>query len=79
MTLDLLFPNFAEIVRTPADVAALNQAILNLAVRGRLVAQDAGDEPAKMLLERCRQIHSSGEKKIGLKSNSLSVGTEIKR
>jgi len=64
VTLDLLFPNFAEIVRTPADVDALNQAILDLAVRGRLVAQDSGDEPVQVLIERLKsnkaQLESEG-------------------
>ena len=35
---------FAE----PADVGPLRQAVLQLAVRGRLVRQDVGDEPAKV-------------------------------
>jgi hypothetical protein len=49
MTLDLLSPNFARIIRTPADVKDLNQLILELVVRGKLVPQDPADEPAKVL------------------------------
>ena len=39
---------FAE----PGDVGPLRQAVLQLAVRGRLVRQDPGDEPAGKLLRR---------------------------
>jgi|HubBroStandDraft_2_1064218.scaffolds.fasta_scaffold02689_5 type I restriction enzyme S subunit len=37
---------------SPTRISALRRAILNFAVRGRLVTQDANDEPASILLER---------------------------
>ncbi len=41
-----------ELFTAPADLAPLREAVLQLAVRGRLVSQVADDEPAAMLLER---------------------------
>ena len=54
MSLDLLFPHFDTLIRTPEDVARLNEAILALAVRGKLTPQDPSDEPASELLKRIR-------------------------
>jgi len=54
MRADLLRDNFATLVKTPEDVKALESAILDLAMRGKLVSQDPNDEPAGRLLERIR-------------------------
>ncbi len=43
-----------DLLCDPADINPLRQAVLQLAVRGKLVPQDAGDEPASVLLERLR-------------------------
>lgn len=44
--------NLAPLTTRPDQIKQLRQTILNLAVRGKLVEQDAGDEPASELLKR---------------------------
>ena len=56
-----------DLFTVPADLAALRESVLQLAVRGRLVPQDADDESAAVLLkhiaeERARLVRA---KKIG--------------
>ena len=41
-----------DLFTVPADLAALRESVLQLAVRGRLVPQDKGDEPVTELLDR---------------------------
>ena len=52
MQTDLLFDQFDTLLTTPDDVAHLEAAVLQLAVRGKLVPQDPADEPAAELLKR---------------------------
>lgn len=49
-----LAPHFDLLLQTPADVDRLQQTLLTLAVKGRLVPQDPKDEPAAELLKRIR-------------------------
>jgi type I restriction enzyme S subunit len=64
MTDTLLFEQFATLATAPDGIARLRELILQLAVQGKLGTQEAGDEPASVLLERIKI-----EKK--LKKNTL--------
>jgi type I restriction enzyme S subunit len=44
--------HFPRMTARPAQIKQLRQTILDLAVRGRIVSQDPGDEPADQLLKR---------------------------
>ncbi len=53
-----LLQHFEEISEAPDAVARLRRFVLDLAVRGKLVAQDPGDEPVRELLGRIREMRS---------------------
>lgn len=52
MTLETFFRKFNQFADAPNAVAKLRELVLELAVRGRLVPQDAREESAHALLER---------------------------
>ncbi len=54
--------NFADLYTTLESVQALRQTILRLAVQGKLVPQDSGDESASVLLEKIKVQKAHQEK-----------------
>jgi type I restriction enzyme, S subunit len=70
---ELLLDYFDDIICRAEDVPRLNEAILQLAVRGKLVAQDPADEPAAELLRRI----AAEKKRLRIKSKKLpEIGEE---
>lgn len=59
---------FPVLTTRPNQIKILRQTILNLAVRGRLVEQDASDEPASELLERLKKAQMKAYRCEGLRS-----------
>ena len=61
----MLLSNFNLLATAPGGVARLRELILTLAVQGKLVPQDAADEPAAVLLGKIRaekdQLIAAGE------------------
>ena len=52
MNAERLLQHYEKIADAPDAIARLRRFILDLAVRGKLVPQDANDEPASELLKR---------------------------
>ncbi len=52
MHVDMFLQQFGHLANSDGGIKKLRQLVLQLAVRGKLVAQDAGDEPAAVLLKR---------------------------
>jgi type I restriction enzyme, S subunit len=55
------FSHFSELTAYPEQISSLREAILDLAVRGRLVQQNSSEEPASELLKR---IHAEKSRRI---------------
>lgn len=53
--LRFIIKNFKDLTLADGAVGELKNAILSLAVKGKLVPQDENDEPASMLIERIRE------------------------
>lgn len=53
--LRFIIENFKDLTLADGAVCELKNAILSLAVKGKLVPQDDSDEPASLLLERIRE------------------------
>ena len=69
MNTNTLLQHFDEISEAPDAVSRLRRFILDLAVRGKLVEQDPGDEPASELFRRIeverRRLEEAKKKKKG--------------
>ena len=74
------FANFEAIAEAPGGVGRLRELVLDLAVRGKLVAQDPTDEPAAILMSRVKAARPTLAKSLSARvpkapdSRELSFG-----
>lgn len=69
MTVDTFFEKFEEFADAPGAVERMRELVLDLAVQGKLLRQDSGDQPAKEILiriyeDRATKIDASLKKKL---------------
>ncbi len=64
MNVDRLLEQFDRIIGAPDAMIRIRRFILDLAVRGRLVPQDARDEPASELLKRIAKEKARRDRKV---------------
>lgn len=75
MNVETFCEEFATFADAPNGVQKLRELILQLAVQGKLVPQNANDEPASLLIDRARK--ASKEIHSGTKSKRTKIaGTE---
>ena len=61
MDAETFFASFEAIAEAPGGVAHLRQLIIDQAVAGRLVPQVRGDEPARELLPRIKELRDKAQ------------------
>jgi type I restriction enzyme S subunit len=76
MSLQELFGNFDDLIRTPEDVARLDAVILDLAVTGRMVNQDADDLSSSLAMENLPSYinYKTDEKNKASEKNQQTIG-----
>ncbi|MBB3358834.1 MULTISPECIES: restriction endonuclease subunit S [unclassified Novosphingobium] len=72
MNAALLLDHYARIADAPDAIVRLRRFVLDLAVRGKLVEQDASDEPASELLKRI-----AAERARLVKAGTIRTRTEL--
>lgn len=74
MNAERLLAHYERIADAPDAIARLRRFILDLAVRGKLVPQDANDEPASKIVARTKAQRRLLEKAKRIKQPSLPYG-----
>ncbi len=72
MKLETFFDNFEVLAEAPNGVKKLREMILELAVRGKLVAQDEKDEPTSILIKKIK-----AEKERLVKEKKITNAREL--
>jgi type I restriction enzyme S subunit len=71
--------NWAELSRVPEDVEGLRQAVLQIAMRGRIVPQDVDEKSASVLLEKIRTKRLTRKAKTKIVSVSIEEEGSLAR
>ncbi len=71
-----LLEHFERISEAPDAIPRLRRFILDLAVRGKLVEQDSGDEPAEELLRRITDHKEKSGKQGGNRKQEQQLSTD---
>ena len=77
MRLQAFFNNFPQLINSSNAISALRELILELAIKGRLAAQDPRDEPASVLLERVKDTNSLKNRLRETGSRTLVAETSV--
>ncbi|MGX8007818.1 restriction endonuclease subunit S [Mesorhizobium sp. ORM8.1] len=77
MNAERLLSHYHEIADAPDAIARLRRFILDLAVRGKLLPQDAADEPASDLLKRITAEKARLVKAGEIRRNDLPVEVDL--
>ena len=59
MTLETFFEKFDQFADAPNAVAKMGELVMHLAIQGKLVSQEASDEPAATLLSIIETLHAN--------------------
>ena len=73
MNADRLLAHYENVADAPDAIARLRRFILDLAVRGKLVPQDANDEPASELLKRIAKAKARLDRKERIKKEPKNL------
>ena len=77
MNADRLLAHYEQIADAPDAIVRLRRCILDLAVRGKLVPQDANDEPASELMKRIAKEKARLVRTLGSKCLSEKILNQV--
>ena len=71
--MDFIIDNFDKLFDSEENFKKLEEIILDLAVKGKLVPQNPEDEPASVLLEKIQKENTKNYKPVGNNEESFGI------